>query len=309
MKLKKAPKLIQNQNKIFLDEYLVVLKLEKNLSVNTVSAYSNDLSALITFLDGKNINDLEQVKQSDLNSFFKLLFKMGLSGKSTRRYHSSLKGFFKYLFKSSYILKNPFEKISAPNYSKNLPAVLAFNEIEMILSQPDTRDKLGLRDKAILETFYACGLRVSELINLHISDLFFEEEVIRVFGKGSKERIVPIGSSAVKWINKYLKKSRILIEKKDKSENILFLNSRGKKFSRMGIWKIVKRYTVEAGIKKEMHPHTFRHSFATHLLEGGADLRAVQEMLGHADISTTQIYTHIDREYIKQVHKDYHPRG
>ncbi len=168
---------------------------------------------------------------------------------------------------------------------------------------------MGLRDKAILETFYACGLRVSELINLKLSDLFFEEEIIRAFGKGSKERLIPIGSSAREWITNYLKQSRPLLQKKMKSENYLFLNSRGSKFSRMGIWKIVERYVKEAGIEKEVHPHTFRHSFATHLLEGGADLRAVQEMLGHADISTTQIYTHIDREYIKQVHKDFHPRG
>ena len=161
----------------------------------------------------------------------------------------------------------------------------------------------------MLELFYACGTRVSELINIKISDLFFDEDVIRVFGKGSKERIVPIGSSAVKWINKYLKESRILLMKKTKSENYLFLNNRGTKLSRMGVWKIVDRYVKEAGIEKEVHPHTFRHSFATHLLEGGADLRAVQEMLGHADISTTQIYTHIDRDYIKQVHKEFHPRG
>ena len=183
------------------------------------------------------------------------------------------------------------------------------NEIEAILSQPDTGKKLELRDKALLETFYACGLRVSELINLKISDLFLSEEMIRVFGKGSKERFVPIGSSAIKWIEEYLKNSRPLLEKKAKSQHVLFLNGRGTKLSRMGIWKIVDKYAKLAGIKKEVHPHTFRHSFATHLLEGGADLRAVQEMLGHVDISTTQIYTHIDRDYIKQVHRDYHPRG
>ena len=201
------------------------------------------------------------------------------------------------------------EKISAPKVSKSLPNVLNINEIESILSGPDVSKKLGLRDKALLETFYACGLRVSELINLKISDLFLNEEMIRVFGKGSKERFVPIGSSAINWIGEYLKRSRPLLEKKAKSQHVLFLNNRGTKLSRMGIWKIVNNYTTLAGIKKEVHPHTFRHSFATHLLEGGADLRAVQEMLGHVDISTTQIYTHIDRDYIKQVHRDYHPRG
>lgn len=155
---------------------------------------------------------------------------------------------------------------------------------------------------------YSSGLRVSELINLKLSDLFFPDEVIRVLGKGSKQRIVPVGSSAVKWCNEYLLKSRIYLEKKSKSMSYVFLNSRGTKLSRMGIWKIVDTYTKAAGIEKEVHPHTFRHSFATHLLEGGADLRAVQEMLGHSDISTTQIYTHIDREYIKQVYRDFHPR-
>jgi len=309
MKLKKGLKKNHTPNNIFLEEYLGVLKLEKNLSDNTVSSYNNDISALLNFFEQRNISDFSQVKQSDLNSFFRLLARIGLTGKSAKRYHSSLKGFFKYLFKSSYILKNPFDKIPSPKISKSLPAVLSFNEIDLILSQPDIEDKLGLRDKAMLETFYACGLRISELINLHIADLFFKEEVIRVFGKGSKERIVPVGSSAVKWINKYLMKSRILIERKDKSENILFINFRGNKLSRMGVWKIVKRYTLEADIKKEMHPHTFRHSFATHMLEGGADLRAVQEMLGHSDISTTQIYTHINRDYIKQIHKDFHLRG
>ena len=294
---------------IFLKEYLSVLKLEKNLSENTVLSYKNDISSFINFLEGYNISDPSEIKQTHLSDFFKLLKETGLSSRSASRYHSALKGFFKYLFVSRYIKESPIEKISAPKLSKNLPSVLTVNEIDLILLKPKVEDKLGLRDKAILELLYACGLRVSELINLKISSLFFTEEVIRVFGKGSKERIVPIGSSAVKWINEYLTKSRPLLEKKLKSENHLFLNTRGTKLSRMGIWKIVDKYVKEADIKKEVHPHTFRHSFATHLLEGGADLRAVQEMLGHSDISTTQIYTHIDREYIKQMHRDFHPRG
>jgi integrase/recombinase XerD len=244
-----------------------------------------------------------------LNSFFGNLQKLGLSRTSAARYYSSIKGFFKYLFTNSYIKLNPVEKVSPPKLSKSLPSVLTVEEMDEILSIPNPEDKLGLRDKSILEVLYACGLRVSELINLKVSNLHFDEEIIRVFGKGSKERLVPIGSSAIKWTNEYLKKSRPLLEKKSKSENIVFLNNRGTKLSRMGIWKIVDRYTKEAGVEREVHPHTFRHSFATHLLEGGADLRAVQEMLGHADISTTQIYTHIDRDYIKQMHRDYHPRG
>ena len=294
---------------IFLKEYLSVLKLEKNLSDNTVSSYKNDINSFMQFIESRKIEDLSSIKQNHIADFFKSLKEIGLTSSSAARYYSSLKGFFTYLFLSRYITENPIEKISSPKLAKNLPSVLTVEETDSVLSQPDTNNKLGLRDKAVLELLYACGTRVSELINIKISDLFFADDVIRVFGKGSKERIIPIGSSAVKWINKYLKESRVLLMKKAKSENYLFLNNRGTKLSRMGVWKIVDRYVKEAGIEKEVHPHTFRHSFATHLLEGGADLRAVQEMLGHADISTTQIYTHIDRDYIKQVHKDFHPRG
>ena len=295
--------------KIFLDEYLSVLSLEKNLSENTVSSYRNDITNLFQFLENYNITDPQQIKFNHLSDFFKFLREAGLTSSSASRYHSSLKGFFSYLLQNKYITQNPVEKVPSPKLSKKLPQVLTINEIDLILSQPDVKNRLGLRDKSLLELFYACGTRVSELINLKVSGLFFKDEVIRVFGKGSKERLVPIGSSAIYWIGEYLKLSRPLLEKKSKSENYLFLNIRGTKLSRMGVWKIVSRYVKEAKIDKEVHPHTFRHSFATHLLEGGADLRAVQEMLGHADISTTQIYTHIDRDFIKQVHRDFHPRG
>jgi len=295
--------------KIFLDEYLAVLRLEKNLSPNTIDSYKNDITNLFQFLENYNIDDPQRIKYNHLSEFFKFLKEAGLTSSSASRYHSSLKGFFSYLFQNHYITENPVEKIPSPKLSKKLPQVLSVNEVESILAQPNINNKLGLRDKALLELFYACGIRVSELINLKISGLYFNEEIIRVFGKGSKERLVPIGSSAIKWITEYLKQSRPFLEKKSKSENYLFLNTRGTKLSRMGIWKIVDRYVKDAKIDKEVHPHTFRHSFATHLLEGGADLRAVQEMLGHADISTTQIYTHIDRDYIKQVHRDFHPRG
>jgi integrase/recombinase XerD len=294
---------------IFLKEYLTTLKLERNLSGNTVSSYKNDISSLLGFLEALAVTDPSQVSKKELNTFFSSLSKTGLSSNSAARYYSSIKGFFRYLFIQNYIKENPMEKVSSPKLKKGLPLVLSVTEVDSILSRPDTSNMLGLRDKALLELLYACGVRVSELLGLKISDLFFNEEMIRVFGKGSKERLVPVGRSAVKWVNEYLIKSRPMLEKKHKSENFLFLNKRGTKLSRMGIWKIVDKYVKDAGIKKEVHPHTFRHSFATHLLEGGADLRAVQEMLGHADISTTQIYTHIDREYIKQMHKDFHPRG
>ena len=294
---------------IFLKEYLSILKLEKNLSDNTVASYGNDINSFLQFVESRKIDDPSIIKQNHIADFFKSLKELGLSGRSAARYYSSIKGFFNYLFLSKYITENPIGKISSPKLAKNLPPVLSVREIDLILSKPDTDNKLGLRDKAVLELLYACGTRVSELINIKIPDLFFDDEVIRVFGKGSKERIIPIGRSAIMWTNKYLKESRVLLMKKTKSENYLFLNNRGTKLSRMGVWKIVDRYVKETGLEKEIHPHTFRHSFATHLLEGGADLRAVQEMLGHADISTTQIYTHIDRDYIKQVHKEFHPRG
>lgn len=294
---------------IFLKEYLGYLKLEKNLSENTISSYKNDLSSFFHFLEENKITDPSEIKSSVIVDFFKKLEKVGLASSSAARYFSSLKGFLNYLLGNNYITNNPIEKVSAPKLEKNLPGVLSVSEIEKILSAPDTEGTLGIRDKTILEVFYACGLRISELLSLKLSDLFLNEEMIRVFGKGSKERVVPIGSSAINWIQIYLTKSRPLLQKKMKSENYLFLNIRGAKLSRMGVWKIVDRYVKEAGIEKPVHPHTFRHSFATHLIEGGADLRSVQEMLGHADISTTQIYTHIDREFIKQVHKQFHPRG
>jgi integrase/recombinase XerD len=294
---------------VFLKEYLAYLKLEKNLSDNTISSYRNDLSSFLHFLEEHNIDDLSRIESRTLIKFFTNLEKAGLTSSSAARYYSSLKGYLNYLLTNNYIKSNPIEKVSTPKLAKTLPGVLSVAEIEKILSLPDTSVTLGIRDKTILEVFYACGLRISELISLKLSDLFLGEEMIRVFGKGSKERIVPIGSSAINWIKTYLTNSRPLLSKTAKSENYLFLNNRGTRLSRMGVWKLVDKYVRESGIEKPIHPHTFRHSFATHLIEGGADLRSVQEMLGHADISTTQIYTHIDREFIKQVHKQFHPRG
>jgi len=295
--------------KSFLKEYLTLLKLERNLSDNTTTAYNNDLSTCFAFLESENVTDLDEITYQNINSFFSQLHKAGLTNSSIARYFSSLKGFFTFLLLSNYIQNNPMEKISPPKLRKTLPEILTVNEIDMVFSLPDVENKFGLRDRTMLEVLYACGLRVSELSSLKISDLFLSDEAIRVFGKGSKERIVPIGGSAIQWLEEYFLKSRSLLEKKSKSENYVFLNTRGTKLSRMGIWKIINRYVKEAGILKSVHPHTFRHSFATHLVEGGADLRAVQEMLGHADISTTQIYTHLDRDFVKQEHKKYHPRG
>lgn len=293
----------------FLKEYLTILRFEKNLSDNTLKSYENDIKKVINYCQDYDINDFNEVDARVLASFFERQRDIGIDSATAARYMSSIKGFWQYLEANDYIQKNPTVKLSSVKKSRKLPAVLSFNEVENILNAVDVSKILGIRDRAILELFYSSGLRVSELINLKISDLFFDDEVIRVFGKGSKERIVPVGSSAIEWVNKYLMEARPSLVVKYKSENYIFLNRRGSKLSRMWIWKIFDEYAKLAGIKKEIHPHTFRHSFATHLLEGGADLRAVQEMLGHADISTTQIYTHVDREYIKQVHRDHHPRG
>ncbi|NLT49837.1 MAG: site-specific tyrosine recombinase XerD [Ignavibacteria bacterium] len=293
----------------FVREYISVLRLEKNLSENSVSAYKNDLNIFITFLTDYGITDFSEVDNKALLEFFNRKEQSEKETTTNARCISALKGFFKFLENSSYIKKNPMDKIEPPRIIRKPPEVLAFSEIEKLLDQPDTEDKLGLRDKAMLELFYSSGLRISELINIRVSDLFFEDEVIRVLGKGSKERIIPVGSDAIKWVTEYLVRSRPLLEKKSLSKNIVFLNRNGKKLSRMGIWKLLKGYSKNAGIEKDVHPHTLRHSFATHLVEGGADLRAVQEMLGHSDISTTQIYTHVDRDFIKQNHRDFHPRG
>lgn len=295
--------------KQFLKEYLSRLKFEKNLSNNSVLSYQNDLSQFITFCENYDIVDADEVRVDVFNKFFELQNDLGKSAATVSHYISSLKGFFNFLYSNKYIKQNPTQKLVPVKKLRTLPIVLSVEEVDSILSAPDVSSVLELRDKAILELLYSSGLRVSELLGLKISDLFFEDEVIRVTGKGDKQRIVPIGSSAIKWVDKYLKESRIYLEKRSKSKNYIFLNKRGTMLSRMGIWKIVRKYTEKAKIQKEVHPHTFRHSFATHLVEGGADLRAVQEMLGHADISTTQIYTEIDRDFVRQEHHDHHPRG
>lgn len=293
----------------FITEYITVLTLEKNLSENTALSYKNDITQFLTYMEEVGIKDLNNITSQSITEFLKHQREQGYESSTTARYLSSLKGFFSYIQNAGYIESDPSEALVSVKTSRKLPVVMSVEEIDRIFEQPDTGDKLGLRDRTMLEVLYSCGLRVSELINLKVSDIFFEEEVVRIFGKGSKERIVPIGSSAIKWLKKYLIEGRPLLVKRAVSENIVFLNLRGKKMSRMGLWKIIDKYVKSAGIKKEIHPHSFRHSFATHLVEGGADLRAVQEMLGHASISTTQIYTHIDRNYIKQVHHDFHPRG
>jgi len=291
------------------------LRTEKSLSENSVQSYLLDLKKFFDFLESrKNNYNLLKVDEKIVIDFLSFMRnsknKKGeyFKDKSVNRFVSSLRTFFKFLQSENIINDNPMEFIDTPKFKRDLPSVLTIQEIDKIFSMVDISNPLGLRDRAILETLYACGLRVSELINIEINDLYLKEGYIRVIGKGSKERIVPIGNSASDFIEKYIKESRIKVKNINTGNN-LFLNFRGGKLSRMGIWDIVSKYCRLARIEKEIHPHTLRHSFATHLLEGGADIRAIQEMLGHSDISTTQIYTHIDKEYLIEVHKTFHPRA
>lgn len=289
--------------------YFDYLFLEKGLSENTLDSYANDIFLFIEFLTILNIEDLELVESGHIEEFLKHLDNLELSTSSKSRYLSSIRGMWKFLNAKGKIKTDVSETIEMPRSARQLPDTLSFEEISAIIESADINSKSGIRDRAMMEIMYACGLRVSELTNLRVKDLLFEMEIVRVFGKGSKERIVPIGSSAIKWCLIYISEVRPMFYNTDLSEDYLFLNQRGKNLTRMGVWKLLRQYSQRAGIAKDVHPHMFRHSFATHLLEGGADLRAVQEMLGHADISTTQIYTHLDKEFIKEVHKSFHPRG
>lgn len=295
------------------DQYLRFLSLEKNASTNTLESYRLDITRYLGFLQKQGVPDLNDVTEVHMSRFLGALRKQGLSPRSVNRACSAIKGFHKFLVGDGIVQGNPAELVDTQKVERTLPGVLTQPEVEAILCQavatPQDRKNFWIRDRAILEVLYASGLRVSEVIGLKQSGVFPDEGIVRVFGKGSKERIVPIGHSALRWIDRYKMECRPSLAGTGKSRDALFLNMRGTPLTRMSIWNIVRLYTRKAGITKEVHPHTFRHSFATHLLEGGADLRSVQEMLGHADISTTQIYTHIDREYLKEVHRTFHPRA
>ncbi len=296
--------------------YLRFLRLEKSLAAETIKAYTFDLRRYDEFLGMRGSKLWNGVTEEDCRAYFAILNDLGLAVASTARNFSAIKGLHRYLISEEIAATDPMQHLDAPRLPKRLPDVLNQVEVFSILEQPSKeksvttlQERLLVRDRAMLEVLYACGLRASELARLAQHDVLFNDSIVRIMGKGSKERIVPIGKPALHWIRQYQKRARVHLAKSQKSKDILFLNARGGPISRMSVWNIVHRYTRAAGIKKEVHPHTFRHSFATHLLEGGADLRAVQEMLGHADIGTTQIYTHIDREYLKEVHKTFHPRG
>lgn len=292
-----------------IQKYFDYLRLEKNVSSHTFESYRYDFQKYRSFLVRRRITTANEVAEEHIKKFVRSLSRRKLSPRSIARICSAIRGFHRFLIAEEEGRDDPTQNLETPKRAKSLPNVLTYEEIEEILQQPVTENMLGLRDRALLETLYATGIRVAELINLKQSNLLFDTQLILVYGKGSKERLVPIGASAIRWVRRYQKESRLKLSNRGKSADAVFLNSRGKPLSRMAVWGIVRKYADQAGIEKEVHPHTFRHSFATHLLEGGADLRAVQEMLGHADISTTQIYTHLDREYLKEVHRTFHPRA
>jgi integrase/recombinase XerD len=292
-----------------LNQYLNYLSFEKNLSENSISAYKTDLERYLTYLKAQKIDRPEHIQTRHIRRLVQLLSDLGLSASSLARNLSSIKSFHLYLLSEDIIRKDPSEHVESPKLRRHLPTVLTFVEIENICRIVPVDNPLGNRDRAMIEVLYACGLRISELLSLLVREIYFKEGFIRIIGKGSKQRLVPISTRALNWLRKYIDESRPALDKFQRSHGITFLNVRGTAMSRMGFWKILHKYTAQSGIRKEIHPHTFRHSFATHLLEGGADLRAVQEMLGHSDISTTQIYTHLDRTYLQQEYRDFHPRA
>ena len=294
-----------------VNEFKNYLKLERSLSNNSIDAYLLDIRKLTSFISENYSTSLsiENINVSIIESFIKYLFKSESSTYSQARIVSGLKSFFNYLLLEEKIDINPMELIDAPKLVRKLPETLSIQEIEIIIDAIDLDSKEGMRNKAILETLYSCGLRVSELVNLKVQNLFLDIGFIKVLGKGMKERLVPIGTKAAECISLYMKEYRININITEGFEGYLFINRRGKNLTRNMIFIIIKDLVKKAGLNKNISPHTFRHSFATHLIEGGADLRAVQEMLGHESITTTEIYTHLNKNYLKEVVNKFHPRS
>lgn len=287
--------------------YKAWLQLEKSLAANSVEAYLRDIDKLTTFLTEKETKTPEQVTLKDLEQFVKWVAELGMTPSSQARIISGLRSFYKYCLLEQITNNDPTVLLEAPKLKRALPDVLSFEEIENIIAQIDLSKPEGGRNKAMLETLYSCGLRVTELVNLKLSCLYLDVGFVRVIGKGDKERLVPIGSDAIKYIKIYRDDIRVHIAVKKGQEDILFLNRRGSKLTRVMVFLILKELAKKAGITKNISPHTFRHSFATHLVEGGADLRAVQEMLGHESITTTEIYTHLDREFLRNTLQQFHP--
>jgi integrase/recombinase XerD len=292
----------------WLEGFRDFLALESGHSANTVESYLRDLRRLGEFATSRGVRDPGRLTRPLLRDFVYLLKDLGLSSASIRRGVSAIHTYYGFLVGEGRVTEDPSDRLESPKRGRVLPETLSTGEVEALLSAPKVDQPLAWRDRALLELAYGAGLRVSELCALGLTDLLLSENLVRVFGKGGKERLVPIGRPVIGAVSVYLHTMRPVLDR-GKSRGRVLLNARGQPLSRVGAWDIVKRTTERAGIRKRVTPHTLRHSFATHLLEGGADLRAVQEMLGHADLSTTQIYTHVDREYLRSVHKQFHPRG
>jgi integrase/recombinase XerD len=292
----------------WLEGFRDFLALESGHSANTVESYLRDLRRLGEFATARGVRDPARLTRSLLRDFVYLLKDLGLSAASIRRGVSAIRTYFGFLVGEGRVMEDPSDRLESPRRGRTLPPTLSVSEMERLLASPQVDEPLAWRDRALLELAYGAGLRVSELCGLRLTDLLLTENLVRIFGKGGKERLVPIGRSVIGAVSVYLHTKRPALDR-GKSKGRVLLNARGEPLSRVGAWGVVKRASQRAGITKRVTPHTLRHSFATHLLEGGADLRAVQEMLGHADLSTTQIYTHVDREYLRSVHKQFHPRG
>ncbi|MAV58824.1 MAG: site-specific tyrosine recombinase XerD [Candidatus Marinimicrobia bacterium] len=309
-----------NDNKLdnYAKKYLIHLQFERRLSKNTIESYWSDLKRYINYLkDIFNINNPKKIRIKHIKEFANLLntipiIKSGNSGVSSNTLHrsfSSIRGFHKYLLSEKFTDNDPTLYLESPSTDRKLPIILSVEEIDNIISAVSPESKTCLRDKALVSLMYATGLRVSEVVDLKLTNINWDENILRIIGKGDKERIVPIGNRSYQLLKKYVDLDRPRLARKSNSESYLFLNNRGRPTTRMTVWNILSKHIKAAGINKRVSPHTLRHSFATHLIEGGANLRAVQEMLGHADISTTQIYTHLDSSYLKEVHKQFHPRS
>ena len=283
------------------------LALEEGASPRTIEAYRRDVVRCAAFARAQGVKNANELTPAVLREFVYHLKDLGLAGASIRRNISALRTWFRILLAEGLVTHDPTERLDTPQRWRTLPEVLSVEEVTRLLAAPQLEEPLAFRDRAMLELAYGAGLRVSEWITLALKDVLLAESLVRVFGKGSKERLVPIGRSAIGAVAVYQRELRPTLER-GAGQGILFLNARGAPLTRKGAWKILRKYVTMAGIEKTVSPHTLRHSFATHLLEGGADLRAVQEMLGHADIATTQIYTHVDREYLRTVHRQFHPR-
>lgn len=293
---------------VYKKGFKAYLQLEKSLSENSVEAYLHDIEKFTQFLSIKKEEKApREIELSDLEVFLKWINELGMTPSSQARIISGLRSFYKFCLQEQISETDPTSLLEAPRLGKHLPDTLSYYEIEKIISSLDVSTPEGMRNKAIIETLYSCGLRVSELVNLKLSCLFFDVGYVRITGKGDKERLVPIGTAAINFINIYIHNIRVHLQIMPGNEDVVFLNRRGRKLSRVMIFMIIKEAAKNAGISKNISPHTFRHSFATHLVEGGADLRAVQEMLGHESITTTEIYTHLDREYLRDTLQQFHP--